>query len=118
MASASSVATRCRSHLQIYVVSCEDRIERSKLSSRKQVLGYFLYRHNALKKDIQAAANNTIKRVEDFWFIANIPVKHKQDSIKKFEQLFGKWKGLKKNKNRKPSVPMKRFYKPWRICLT
>jgi hypothetical protein len=31
---------------------------------------------------------------------AKIPIKHRQDSVKKLEQLFGEWKGLKKNKNR------------------
>jgi hypothetical protein len=70
------------------------------LSDGNQVLGHFLHRHNVLKEDIRTAANNTIKRVEEFWFRAKIPIKHRQDSVKKLEQLFGEWKGLKKNKNR------------------
>jgi len=39
--------------------------------------------------------------VEEFWVRANIPVKHRQDSIKKLEKLFDIWKGLKKNNVRR-----------------
>ena len=93
---AEAVATRS----QDYLVSWEEGIEGSKLPSGNQVLGHFLYRHNSLNEDIRTAANKTIQRVEDFWFRAKIPIKHRQDSIKKLEQLFCEWKGLKKNKNR------------------
>jgi len=69
-----------------------------------QVFGHFLHRHNVLKENIRTAANHTIEIVEDFWSRAKIPVKHRQDSIKKLEQIFGEWMGLKKNKNRKTQI--------------
>ena len=43
------------------------------------------------------AANHTIEKVEDFWIHAKIPIKHRQVSIRKLEQLFCQWKSLKKN---------------------
>jgi len=67
----------------------------------KQVFSHFLHRHNVLKEDVRTAATFTVERVEEFWFRAKIPTKHRQDSIKKLEQLFGQRKGLKKNQNRK-----------------
>ena len=51
-------------------------------------------------KDIWPAANHTIEKVEDFWMHAKIPIKHRQVSIRKLEQLFCQWKGLKKNQRR------------------
>lgn len=84
-----------------YLVSCAEGIDGCKLPSGKQALGHFLHRHSILKEEIRTAANNTIIRVEEFWSHAKIPVKHRQDSIKKIEQLFHEWQGLKKNKNRK-----------------
>ena len=97
---AASVPVATRSHSQEYLVTSADSIEGSKLPSGKQVLSHFLHRHNGLKEDIRTAANRTIERVEYFWFRAKIPIKHRQDSVKKLETLFGEWKGLKKNKNR------------------
>lgn len=84
-----------------YLVTPVDRIEGSKLPSGKQVLGNFLHHHNVLKQDIRTAATHTIERVEDFWFRAKLPIKHRQDSIKKLEKLFYEWAGLKKNKSRR-----------------
>jgi len=92
----TAVATRS----QAYLVSCAEGIEGSKLPSVKQVFGHFLHRHNVLKEDIQTAANHTIERVEDFWIHAKILIKHRQDAIKKLEQLFCHCKGLKKNQRR------------------
>ena len=83
-----------------FLVSPAEGIEGSKLPSGKQVLGHFLHRHNVLKEDIRTAATRTVERVKDFWFRAGIPIKHRQDSIKKLEQFFFEWKGLKKNKGR------------------
>jgi len=83
-----------------YLVGPAEGIEGSKLPSGKQVFGYFLYCHNVLKEDIRTAATHTIERVEDLWACAKIPTKHHRDSVKKLEQLFGDWKGLKKNKSR------------------
>ena len=71
-----------------------------KLPSVKQVFSHFLHRHNVLKEDIRTAANRTIERVDPAWFRATIPIKHRQDSIKKLEQLFCQWKGLKKDQRR------------------
>jgi len=84
----SAMATRS----QDYLVSWAEGIEGSKLPSGKQVLGHFLYRHNALKEDIRTASNNTIQRVEDFWFRAKIPIKHRQDSIKLQRQWSTPWR--------------------------
>ena len=94
---ASTAVATCS---QAYLVSCAEGIEGSKLPSVKQVFGHFLHRHNVLKKDIQTAANHTIERVEDFWIHAKILIKHRQDAIKKLEQLFCHCKGLKKNQRR------------------
>src|ERR1051325_5268222 len=81
-----------------FLISLLEGTEGRKLPSGKQVLGYFLYRRNVLHEDIRIAANHAMDRVEDFWFCARIPIKYRQDSIKKLEQLFYEWKGMKKNK--------------------
>jgi len=80
-----------------FLLSTVETIEGSKLPSGEQVLGLFLHRHRFLKDDIRTAATYTIEKVEEFWVCGNIPVKHRQDSIKKLEKLFDIWKGLKKN---------------------
>jgi len=84
-----------------YLVSPTDGIEGSKLPSGKQSLCYFLHLHTVQKENVRLSATHTIQKVEEFWARANIPVKHRHDSIKKLEQLFIQWKGLKKNKSRK-----------------
>lgn len=83
-----------------YLVSPAEGIEGSKLPSGKQVFSYFLHCHNVLHEDVRTAAKHVIERVEEFWSRANIPTKHRQDSIKKLEQLFADWKSIKKNKSR------------------
>src|SRR6218665_1878679 len=58
----------------------------------------FLYHHTIQKEIVHLASTLTIQIVKEFWCRAQIPVKHQQDSIKKLEQLFREWRGLKKNK--------------------
>jgi len=83
-----------------YLVSPAEAIEGSKLPSGKQAFSYFLHCHNVLHEDVRTAATHVIQRVEEFWSCANIPTKHRQDAVKKLEQLFAEWKSLKKNKSR------------------
>lgn len=84
-----------------FLVSTVETIQGSKLPSGEQVLGLFLYRHNVLKEDIRTAATYAIEQAEQFWVCANIPTKHRKDSIQKLEELFYKRKGLMKNKKRR-----------------
>jgi len=86
---------------QDFLVSPAEGIVGSKLPSGKQVLGHFLHRHNILKEHVRTAATSTLERIEDFWLRARIPIRHRQDSIKKLEKLFYEWKVIKINKNRR-----------------
>src|SRR5215469_11266488 len=49
---------------------------------------------------------NTVKRTEYFWLQSRIPVKYRQDSIKKLEKLFVEWNNLKKSKGRRTGTQM------------
>ena len=91
-------------HFQDFLVAPAEVVGGSKLPSCEQVLGNFLYRHSVMKQDIRTAVADTIERVEDFWLRAKIPIKHHQDTIKKLEQLFYEWKGLKKNSKRRTAT--------------
>ena len=62
-----------------------DEIIGSKLPSRRQALGYFLYLHRQQKQAIRIASTATIDKVQEFWDKACIPVRHKQDCIKQVE---------------------------------
>src|SRR6218665_2157837 len=77
------MATRSQDNLELPA----DGIEGSKLPSGKQILGYFLYQHAIRKEIVHLAATLTIQRVEKFWYRAQIPVKHQQNSIRMLEQL-------------------------------
>ena len=78
----TNVATRS----QVYLVSCAEGTEGSKLPFTEAFTGHFLHRHCVLKVDIRtAAASHTTEIVEDIWFHAKIPIKHRQHSVRKLE---------------------------------
>jgi hypothetical protein len=84
-----------------YLISPVERIEGSKLPSRRQALGHFLYLHQNQRKSVREASSALIDRVQEMWKMAGIPTRHKQDAIKKIEELFAGWQGLKKSALRK-----------------
>jgi len=85
MASAASTKSREPVYLlQKYV----EEIRGLKLPSNQQALGHFLYLHREQKMTVREASTNTVERTEEFWSRARIPVRHKQDSIKKLKPYF------------------------------
>ena len=104
MASASS--TKSRQPVYLLGTYVED-IRGLKLPSNKQVLGHFLYLHREQKMTVREASTNTVERTEQIWSRARIPVRHKQDSVKKVEALFQRWQALKKNASRRTETQKK-----------
>lgn len=98
------MATRVKTREKMYLLDTfADDIKGSKLPSNRQVLGHFLYRHRKGfdGETLRCAATKTVEKIQEFWDRARIPVRHKQDSIKKVEVLFYTWKALKKNASRR-----------------
>ena len=91
-----------------FLLAFQDDITGAKLPSKQQVLSYFLYQHLHLKEVVRTAASATVKKLEDFWNRARIPLKHKQDIIKKVEKLFAEWQALKRNANHRSETQMKK----------
>lgn len=90
---------------KVYLVeNYEEDIKGSKLPSNKQVLCFFLYNHNKLNETVHASATKTVEQVAEFWNRARIPIRYKQDCIKKVTGLFEKWKGIKKNAGRQTAT--------------
>jgi len=103
------MATGTRSNCKLYLVdSFLEDITGSKLPSNREVFCYFLYLHLQKKKTIRKSASETIDKILVFWKKANIPVKYKQDAIKKLESMFYAWKDLKKHQSRKSKIHSKK----------
>lgn len=86
---------------KIYLIGTyEDDIKGSKLPSNKQTLAYFMYLHIQKKETICQAATHTIDKIASFWDKAKIPIRHKQDCVKKIKGIFARWQALKKNSSR------------------
>ena len=81
----------------------------SKLPSNREALGLFLKLHFEEKQTIREASTQVIRRAQTIWNAkARIPTKHEQDSIKKLENLFIRWKNLKKLRNRSTEAEVKK----------
>jgi hypothetical protein len=99
MASASS-SSQSRKPLFLLGTYVEE-IRGVKLPSNQQGLGHFLYLHKEQNKTVREASTMTVEKIEEFWRRAHIPIRHKQDCVKKVEALFQRWQALKKNSNRR-----------------
>jgi hypothetical protein len=89
-----------RSRTLVYLIGSTDSvINGNKLPSNGQMLKVFFYNHTELKKTVHDAAVTTIDMAIPFWDRARIPLRARQHLITKLENLFGKWKTLKKTKN-------------------
>ena len=95
---AAKVSTREKVYLVEHYL---DEIKGSKLPSNKQVLAFFLNVHRKQKKTVLVAATLTVESIAELWNRATIPIRHKQDCIKKVQGLFAKWRALKKNAGRR-----------------
>ena len=81
----------------------------SKLPSNREALGLFLKLHFEEKQTIREASTQVIRRAQTIWNgKARIPTKHEQDSIKKLENLYLRWKNLKKLRNRSTEAEVKK----------
>ena len=95
------MATGTRSNFNLHFVNSFVEVTDSKLTSNRQVFGYFLLLH-LQKKMIRDSETETTQKALLFWNKANIPVQYKQDAIKKLEFMFHCWPRLEKtfiNKN-------------------
>jgi hypothetical protein len=103
---ASAASTKSREPVYLLRKYVEE-IRGLKLPSNQQVLGHFLYLHREQTMTVREASRNTVERTEEFWSRARIPVRHRQDSIKKVEALFQRWQALKKNASRRTETQQK-----------
>lgn len=98
----ASVSTTTKSRKPVYLLEkFTEEIRGQKLPSNRQALGHFLFLHLQQKKTVRESSTLTVDEIEQFWNRARIPVRHKQDSIKKIEVLFHQWRSLKKNASRR-----------------
>lgn len=102
------MASSKKSRKAVYLIDkYEDDIKGLKLPSIRQALAYFLYRHVEMKETTRTASTKVIEKIEESWNRARIPVHHKQDSIKKLENIFARWQALKKNSSRLSATQIK-----------
>lgn len=96
------MASSSTSRREAYLIDKYDNdITGAKLPSNRQALAFFLHLHREEQWTVRDSSTATIAKIEDFWQRARIPMRHKQDCIKKLEDLWSKWEALKKNKSRR-----------------
>ena len=60
------------------------------------------------KQTLHNAAAQTVEKITPFWNKARVPIRHKQDSIKKVEALYHSWLKLKKHKKDRSKLQIER----------
>ena len=88
----------------IFLLGFQNVIKGSKLPSKKDAFGYFLYLYKERSMTVREASTETTENIYEFLKQVRIPLDHKNKVIEKFEILYQKYQLLKKGCSRR-SVP-------------
>src|SRR5262245_47870784 len=103
------MTTKTRSQPTVYLLGSKvTELCGIKLPTQRMVLGFFLHRHLDLKETIRQSSAVTANEVGKFWQKARIPLRHQKNCQTKIEQLFEKWRLIKKNKGRQSTSQKER----------
>lgn len=83
-------------------------IKGTKLPSYRQAFGYFLHEHTELGKSVKESMKISISAVLQVWEKASLPTRQTHHCIKKLEDFFDTWKGLRKHATRQSEAHKKK----------
>lgn len=82
----------------IYLIGeMKENFAGKKLPTGKEVMSVFFYEHTVLKKVIKESSKNTITKLSEIWYAAEIPTCGLQYAASKVTKMFKSWKSIQKN---------------------
>lgn len=92
--------TRKFSQMWLIEKAPESDILGARLPSREQVLLFFMYQHQVLKKSIPDSVSATSEKLKNIWGKAKLTTKTDANIRKNIKKLFEEYQALKKERNR------------------